>query len=334
MFTFFREVSFFKHLKSIKPQLFFLQANHTVMHWAIENFKSINPSRPKPHIITTNIEHCATELPLKQWQKESKIDVTFVPVNTSTGKVEVDKIQECIRPNTCLVTIMMANNETGVIQPIAEIGQLCQNRDILFHTDAAQAFGKIKVSIQDFPVDYITIVGHKFYGPRIGAIYHKTGVPNTPPIFYGGGQELGRRSGTENTPMAIGLGVAAELITLSKDFQELLEKRELFISKLKEKLDLRIKVNFENSDRLPNTASICFVNLDAGVILQKLEQCIEASRSAACHSGTGASNVLIKSGLSLDEANSTIRFSVGRNTTFDDILKATYYIKNVVDEIN
>ena len=114
--------------------------------------------------------------------------------------------------------------------------------------------------------------------------------------------------------------------------QELLEKRELFISKLKEKLDF-IKVNFEKSDRLPNTASICFVNFDAGVILQKLEQCIEASRSAACHSGTGASNVLIKSGLSLDEANSTIRFSVGRNTTLNDILKATDDIKNAVDEI-
>ena len=302
------------------------------MHWAIENYKLKNPSGLKPHIITTNIEHCATELPLKQWQKEGKIEVTFVPVNTSTGKVEVERIQECIRPNTCLVTVMMANNETGVIQPVEEIGRLCQTRNILFHTDAAQAFGKIKVSVQDFPVDYITIVGHKFYGPRIGAIYHKKGVPNTPPIFYGGGQELGRRCGTENTPMAVGLGVAAESISLPKDYRELLEKRELFISKLKEKLDF-IKVNFEKSARLPNTASICFVNLDAGVILQKLEQCIEASRSAACHSGTGASNVLIKSGLSLDEANSTIRFSVGRNTTLNDIFKATDDIKNAVDEI-
>ena len=298
------------------------------MHWAIENYKAKNPSGEIPHIITTNIEHCATELPLKQWRKEGKIQVTFVPVNTATGRVEVDKIQECIRPNTCLVTVMLANNETGVIQPIKEIAELCRKRDILCHTDAAQAFGKIKVSTKDLPVDYITIVGHKFYGPRIGAIYHRVGVPNTPPIFLGGGQELGRRSGTENTPMAVGLGVAAELIT-PEDSLKLLEKRELFVSELKKKMNC-IKVNFEGSERLPNTASICFVNLDAGVILKKLEGYIEASRSAACHSGTGASNVLIKSGLSLPEANSTIRFSVGRNTTFEDILKSCEYIYNAV----
>ena len=143
------------------------------MHWVIENYKTQNPGKI-PHIITTNIEHCATELPLKQWETDGRIEVTFVPVNTSTGSVEISQIQQSIRPNTCLITVMLANNETGVIQPISEICQMVENmenRDILVHSDAAQAFGKIPVSIKDYPVDYMTIVGHKFYGPRIGKVW-------------------------------------------------------------------------------------------------------------------------------------------------------------------
>ena len=127
--------------------------------------------------------------------------------------------------------------------------------------------------------------------------------------------------------MAVGLGVASELIS-SKDFDDLFRKRELFIQKLKAKLD--IKVNFEKSPRLPNTASICFTGFDAGLILQNLEGKIEASRSAACHSGTGASNVLVKSGLSSADAASTIRFSVGRNTTDEEIEKASEYIIDAI----
>ena len=145
------------------------------MHWAVENYKSKHPDKI-PHVITTNIEHCATELPLKQWEKDGRIEVTFVPVNTSTGRVDLSQIQQSIRSNTCLITVMLANNETGVIQPISEICKMLtemKNRDIFVHSDAAQAFGKIPVSIKDYPVDYMTIVGHKFYGPRIGKVRFK-----------------------------------------------------------------------------------------------------------------------------------------------------------------
>ena len=138
------------------------------MHWAIESFRSKFPEKI-PHIVTTNIEHCATELPLKAWQKEGKIKVTFVPVEN--GIVEKDQIRNSVQDSTCLVTVMMANNETGVIQPIKEIVQMIKTInesrkennqfEILTHTDAAQAFGKIPVSVKECPVDYITIVGHK-----------------------------------------------------------------------------------------------------------------------------------------------------------------------------
>ena len=171
------------------------------------------------------------------------------------------------------------------------------------------------------------------YGPRIGAVYHAPDVPCLPPLFFGGGQERNRRSGTENTPMAVGLGEAARLITIlnSSALHSLQEKRDLLIKLLCDKCPPNsVKVNFVDKIRLPNTASLCFSQIDAGIMLEKCNGQIEASRSAACHTGSGAaaSSVLIKSGLSIEDAASTLRLSIGRYTTFQDIENAAIILSD------
>lgn len=266
-------------------------------------------------------------------EKEGKIQVDFIPVRN--GKVSQDDIIAAIKDNTCLITVMMANNETGILQPIQEIGlklktinvQRKQNNlfSILFHSDAAQIFGKIPMTADPDLMDYLTIVGHKFYGPRIGAIYHRLGAPCQPALFIGGGQEFNRRSGTENTPMIVGLGIAAKLAaTTTNDAatNDLVEKRNFLIQELT-KAKIEFQINFESQQRLPNTASLCFKGTnDAARLLEKCQDKLEASRSAACHSNSGASNVLMKSGLSLDEAQCTLRLSVGRYTSKEELTEA------------
>lgn len=197
------------------------EANNMVLHTALKYFNSgsgklVQGASLKPHILTTNVEHDAILLPLRHYETEKLADVDFVPVSMSSGQVLIEEIEKLIKPNTCLVTVMLANNETGVIMPVAEISRkirelneirqkegLCR---ILIHTDAAQAIGKISVDVEELGVDYLTIVGHKFYGPRIGALFVKEmAEDSTPlyPMFFGGGQERGLRPGTENTPVCI-----------------------------------------------------------------------------------------------------------------------------------
>ena len=185
----------------------------------------------------------------------------------------------------------------------------------------------------------------QFYGPRIGAIYHRKNtnnddriIPCGPPIFLGGGQEYNRRSGTENTPMIIGLGQAAHLVTenYKTAIEDLEVKRNKLISVLKKSCcdgDENIQVNFESNPKLPNTASICFKGVPAGAILEKCGHLIEFSKSAACHSGSGTSNVLIKSGLEPEAAASTVRLSVGRYTSLKETEEAANILSKAFNEI-
>ncbi|XP_052658978.1 selenocysteine lyase isoform X3 [Harpia harpyja] len=181
--------------------------------------------RGTPHIVTSSVEHDSIRLPLEQLVKESLAEATFVAVSPRSGRAEVDDVLAAIRPTTCLVSIMLANNETGVIMPVTELSQRIHALNqwrvaeglprILVHTDAAQMIGKGRVDVQELGVDYLTIVGHKFYGPRIGALYVRGPGTTTPlhPMLFGGGQERSFRPGTENTPMIAGLGQAAELVS-------------------------------------------------------------------------------------------------------------------------
>lgn len=199
----------------------------------------------RPHFITCTVEHDSIRLPLEHLVEDQVAEVTFVPVSKVNGQVEVEDILAAVRPTTCLVTVMLANNETGVIMPISEISRrikaLNQIRAasglprVLVHTDAAQALGKRRVDVEDLGVDFLTIVGHKFYGPRIGALYVRGVGKLTPlyPMLFGGGQERNFRPGTENTPMIAGLGKAADLVSENcetyeahmRDIRDYLEER-------------------------------------------------------------------------------------------------------------
>ncbi|ELT92143.1 hypothetical protein CAPTEDRAFT_141241 [Capitella teleta] len=230
---------------------------------------------------------------------------------------------------------MMANNETGVIQPIEDISRAVKAlnhgpRQILMHTDAAQCIGKIPVRVPDLAVDYLTVVGHKFYGPRIGALYVRKPGSKTPllPIFYGGGQERNFRSGTENTPMIAGLGMAAHLVcenlpryqNMMKESRDQMEYmlRKLVTNSSNPGLGISINGKYASSQRLPNTLNFAFVGANSAKtlgrsVLEKVSD-LQAGVGAACHSGSGvrASPVLLASGVPEEAARNAIRLSFGR----------------------
>ena len=318
-----------------------------------------------PHVITTNIEHVATDLPLRRWEKEGKIEVSYVTVEKSNGRVAVDKLMTYIQNNTCLVSVMFANNETGVIQPVAEITEKLKivNEErktndkfpILSHSDAAQVFGKVPIEICDsFSLDFLSICGHKFYGPRIGALYHRISTCSLYPLFLGGGQEFGRRSGTENTPMIVGLGEAARQVyhRIDKDQGCLQRIRNSLEDKLCEKFGEKVRINFPRKDdliadreyRLPNTTSVSFQfesaknHFTGKDILAACDGKLEASTASACHTENSnthcGSPILIASGISPERAKCTLRLSVGRYTRLEkDIDLAVTILWNAYEKL-
>ncbi|NXK91628.1 SCLY lyase, partial [Formicarius rufipectus] len=319
------------------------EANNMVIHTACRHFLESQPvpgdSRGTPHIVTSSVEHASIRLPLEQLGKEGLAETTFVAVSPRSGRAEVDDVLAAVRPNTCLVSVMLANNETGVIMPIPELSRhiqaLNQRRAaeglprILLHTDAAQMVGKGCVDVQELGVDYLTIVGHKFCGPRIGALYVRGPGSTTPlhPLLFGGGQERSFRPGTENTPMIAGLGQAAELVSKNweayeahmRDVRDYLEAR-LEASFGKERI--HFNSHFKGSKRLCNTSN--FSILGAGLQGHRvLAHCkvLLASVGAACHSDKGdrPSSILLGCGIPPDVARNALRLSVGRDTSRADV---------------
>ncbi|CAH1776137.1 unnamed protein product [Owenia fusiformis] len=329
------------------------ESNNLVLHTALKHFQKTHPesSDMKPHFITSNIEHDAVKLVLEHYKEEYEAEVTYVPVSHNTGAVEVQGVLDAIKSNTCLISIMLANNETGVIQPVQEICErvrsLPQYSSILLHTDAAQAIGKIEVSVRSLPVDYLTIVGHKFYGPRIGALYFRSS--KTPeqasaplyPMFFGGGQERNYRPGTENTGMIAGLGKACYLVTknLENYAKHMRELRSYFESKLRSVYGERLHINgkFTESERLPNTSNVSIegMHLKGSDVLRNC-QCTQASVGAACHSATKfcVSSILTATGIPEHIAANAMRFSMGRETTMDDIDTVIFDIVKAIKAID
>ncbi|CAH3194406.1 unnamed protein product [Porites evermanni] len=315
------------------------EGNNMVIHSALEYFHGFNDQPDcKPHVITSNLEHDSIQLPLLKLKEQGKIDVTFVPASPDSGAVTAEGILQEVRPSTCLVTVMMANNETGVIQPIEDISKTIRSRNksrlskklprILIHTDAAQAIGKIKVDIDELEVDYLTVVGHKFYGPRIGALFVRDPETVTPlyPIFYGGGQERNFRPGTENTGMIAGLGEASQLVKDNLFFFlfNVSKVRDYLESRLKETFEDNIQFNgkFDTSERIPNTCNVSFLGrgLEGRKILAAVKK-LQASVGAACHSDAVSrpSPILTAIGIPHDVAMNALRLSVGRYTSKNDI---------------
>ncbi|XP_033005918.1 selenocysteine lyase isoform X2 [Lacerta agilis] len=342
------------------------KANNLVIHTAVKHFKesikqsSDGPREDKqktlgmcPHLITSCIEHDSVRLPVEHLVKEHEAEATFVPVSKVTGQVEVDEVVAAIRPTTCLVSIMLANNETGVIMPVSELSQRIQalNRKrtasglprIFVHTDAAQMIGKGQVDVQDLGVDYLTIVGHKFYAPRIGALYVRGPGVTTPlhPMLFGGGQERNLRPGTENTPMIAGLGKAADLVTRH------CEVYEAHMRKVRDYLEERLEAAFEEqgvnfncrlkgSRRLCNTCnfSVMGSGLKGRLVLSHCRTLL-ASVGAACHSEKGdrPSSILLSCGIPYDVAQNALRLSVGRATSKEDVDLIVEDLKQAVAQL-
>jgi len=277
---------------------------------------------PRPvHLVTTNIEHPAIINPCIFLMTQGA-DVTFVPVD-GQGLVDPDEIRRALKPETILVSVMLANNETGVLQPLEEISRLVRARNIRLHTDAAQAVGKIGVNVQRLGVDFLSLAGHKLYAPKgVGALFIRRGL-ELEPLVHGAGQESGRRAGTENVGLAVGLGAAC---ALAADRQVEEEQRQ---AALRDRLLALLQAEFPESvlighpaRRLPNTLNLCFPGLAGSEILSLAPE-IQASTGAACHAGlVKISPVLQNMGLSTHVAQGAIRLSLGRATTGDQIEQA------------
>ncbi|KAL4221829.1 hypothetical protein ACF0H5_020083 [Mactra antiquata] len=335
------------------------EANNMILQSAIEYYKQhYNDSSTDigdtinclPHIISSCIEHPAINEYLKYLQHSKQAEVSYVPISSTTGRLEVTDVIKHIKSNTIMVTVMLANNETGIIQPVKEICHSVKSlvrhegetQNILVHTDAAQAIGKISVDIRELNVDYLTVVGHKFYGPRNGAMYVKGLDSNDVPLYpmlYGGGQERSYRPGTENTGMIAGLGKACELVSLNREVYEktMLECRNYLENKLEEYFPGRVHFNgkFEGTERLPNTCNVSILG-EKYHGYKVLSRCkiLQASVGAACHSQNKPSSILLAIGIDESIARNAIRISVGRSTTTADIDRIVEDIYQAIQSID
>jgi cysteine sulfinate desulfinase/cysteine desulfurase-like protein len=287
----------------------------------------------RPHLITSSVEHPSV-LKVCQWLEHHGFSVTYLPVD-EFGRVRPEDLEQALGPGTCLVSIMLANNETGSIQPIAELAALAHTRGALFHTDGVQAVGKIPVDVESLGVDFFSLSGHKFHGPKgIGALYVRKGL-DLEPLVHGGGQEGGRRAGTENTPGIVGTGKAAELA----------EKRlNLMATKVKGLRDDlwegvgRIfpgaRLNGHPAERLPNTLNVSLPGIRGESLVLALDQRgIAFSSGSACRSGSPQpSQALLAMGLTEDAAHCAIRLSLGVDTTSEHITRTLAAMETVVHD--
>jgi cysteine desulfurase len=289
--------------------------------------------QPRKHMVTTAIEHHAVLNCAEALEKQG-VDVTYVPAGRD-GIVDPDEIREAIRPETVLISVMLANNETGTIQPIEEIGRIAAEEDIYFHCDAVQAAGKLPLDVNRLGMDLLSISAHKIYGPKgAGALYVRTGT-ELEPIFHGGHHERDRRPGTENVPGIVGLGKAADLAikNLTSDAARMAALRDKFESAL---LSLPgVHMNGDPHHRVANTCNLSFDAAGGEALVIALDlQGISCSTGAACSSGAVApSHVLTAIGLSPERARSSLRFSLGRPTTPEEIDRAIEIIPAVVERL-
>ncbi len=273
------------------------------------------------HIITSRIEHPAVLNTCRYLEEKLGFKVTYLPVD-GYGLVDPDEANRAITNDTILITIMHANNEVGTVEPIQEIGQIARERGILFHTDAAQSCGKIRVDVNQLNADLLTIAGHKLYAPKgIGALYIRKGII-IDSFIHGAGQEDGRRAGTENVPYTVGLGAACEIARKSladyhKDIKPLRDRLHGIIESGLGKDNVRLNGHPER--RLPNTLNISIKGIMGEELLGRIPE-LAASTGAACHAGsTEPSSVLLEMGLTRELALGALRLTLGRWSTAEEI---------------
>ena len=286
------------------------------------------------HIITQVTEHPGVLNTCRALEQLHGFRVTYLPVDRS-GRVSTESVEAAIDDKTVLISIMHANNETGTLQPIAEIARVARKHGVLLHTDAAQSVGKIPVRVEDLGVDLLTVAGHKLYAPKgIGALYTKHGL-QLEPVIYGGGQESGRRSGTENVANMVALGTACLLA------QEQLAESQVRLQRLRDELQRlmekyipdRVHLNGHPTDRLPNTLNVSVDGVIGEEVLADTPE-IASSTGSACHEGnTDPSPVLMAMGMSRERALGALRLTLGRWSTEEQIEEAARLLARSMDSL-
>ena len=292
------------------------------------------------HIITTSVEHDAVLQPFKQLEKEG-YNVTYLEVDKE-GLVQPEEFKKALRPETIFASIMLANNEIGTIEPLAELTAIAHahkntlNLPVIFHTDACQGAGYLDLDVAKLGVDLLTLNGSKVYAPKgIGVLYKKTGI-NLKPIMYGGGQEKGFRSGTENVPFIVGLAKALEMAEADRENESarLIKLRDKLVNKTLETIP-RTYLNGHPTQRLPNNVNLLILDIEGEALLLYLDDKeIAASTGSACHSkNLEPSHVLSAIGLPEDAVHGTIRFTMGKKTTEEDIDKVLKVLPEIVEKL-
>ncbi len=312
------------------------ESDNLALSGVVWHRKLANPTGSPPHIITTTMEHHAV-LHAANWLERIGFAVTYVPCDAQ-GLIDPAAIERAIRPETCIVSVMYANNEIGSIQPVAEIGAMARARGIPFHVDATQAPGLLDLNVDRLQADLLSLSAHKFYGPKgVGVLY----VRKKTPIAYqqhGGGQESGRRGGTENVPGIVGLGVALELAdrnrTAYADHCARMRDR-LYAGILDRIPDVTLNGPALGESRLANNLNISIRGVQGETVLLSLDmQGVSASAGSACTTGNSEpSHVLLAMGVSEEEARSSLRFTVGRSNNEDEIDETVDILAETVDRV-
>lgn len=314
-----------------KSEIYFTSGGTESDNWAIKGVAEHYKNKGK-HIITSKVEHHAVINACKRLEKEG-FEVSYLSVDKN-GKVSVEELKNTIREDTILISIMMANNEIGTIQPISEIGKIAKEKGILFHTDAVQAVGSLSIDVDKLGVDLLSISAHKFYGPKgVGALYIRKGT-NTYELLDGGAQERGRRPGTENISSIVGMGKAIEIAAENLEtYQEKMSYlRDKAISEILKRIPSSY-LNGDEKDRLPGNVNMIFPEMEAETMILKLDQRgISVSSGSACASGSlEPSHVLKAIGVSHEMAQCSIRFTFGEDNTIKDVEDL---VEALVDIIN
>ncbi len=320
-----------KCINADKNEIYFTSGGSESDNWAIETACKFGKLKGKNHIITTNIEHHAILHSLLEKQKQG-FDVTFLPVNEN-GIIKIDDLKKAITNKTCLVTIMFANNEIGSLQPIEEIGKICSENNILFHTDAVQAVGHIQVDVKNMKIDMLSSSAHKYHGPKgVGFMFAKKGTPLFN-FMHGGAQEGNKRGGTENLASIVGMSTAlqeavAEMNEISQKIKPMRDKLFSELSKIEHS-----KINGDLNKRLPNNFNMSFEGIEGESLLLLLnDDGICASSGSACTSGSlDPSHVLLAIGLPHEVAHGSLRLTLSKYTTEEEINYVIKIVPKVVE---
>lgn len=322
-----------KSLNTADSNIYFTAGGSESDNWALKATADAYKDKGN-HIITTKIEHHAI-LHTCEYLEEHGYEITYLDVDEN-GIVKLDELEAAIRPTTILISVMFANNEIGSIQPIKEIGEIAKKHDVLFHTDAVQAYGNVAIDVEDMHIDMLSASGHKLGGPKgIGFLYIRRGV-KIRSFVHGGAQERKRRAGTENVPGIVGFGKAAEIAvaTLEERTKKETELRDYFIQRIMNEIPY-VRLNGDQTKRLPNNINLSFRFIEGESLLIMLDmKGICASSGSACTSGSlDPSHVLLAIGLPHEIAHGSLRLTLGEENTKEDMDFVADQLKEIVTKL-